>query len=240
MILHRLLPAPGDELDVEAPGARDRLLEWYAPRDAEGIRCNLVVTIDGRAAGGDGGSDSLSSRTDRMILGVIRESADAVLVGAGTVRVEGYRLPSRAPLAIVTASGDLAGHRLEPREGAAPVVVLTTLAGAERARASLAALPHRIEIVDETGFSIAQAVGSLRELGFRSLVAEGGPSVIRALLDADLLDELCLTTTPRLGGRALPLLGGGDAPLTPWQRTQLLVDADGLAYARWSRVSASS
>lgn len=235
MNLRRLLPAPGDELDVEAPGARDRLLEWYAPEGAEGIRCNLVVTIDGRAAGGDGISDSLSSRTDRMILGVIRESADAVLVGAGTVRAEGYRLPSRAPLAIVSASGRLDGHRLAPREGAPPVVVLTTAAGARHAAASLGALPHEVVVVAEQSFAIADAVGALQRRGLRSLVAEGGPSVIRSLLEADLLDELCLTTAPRLGGRALPLLGEGDAPLTTWQRTQLLVDADGLSYARWSR-----
>lgn len=237
MILRRLNPAPVEEIDADAPGARDRLLEWYAPKPAVGIRINLVMTIDGRLAGGDGTSESLSSRTDRMILGVIRESAGAVLVGAGTVRAEGYRLPSRAPLAVITASGDLEGHRLQPRDGAPPVLVLTTASGATRADASLPHLDHRCIVVSADGgpFPIADAVGALRDHGIDRIVAEGGPSVIRALIDAELVDELCLTTVPHLGGRALQLLGGADAPLTDWHRTQLIADGDGLAYARWSR-----
>jgi len=242
VILRRLIPGPVEEIDDHAPGARDRLLDWYSPAEAAGIRINLVMTIDGRIAGGDGTSDSLSSRTDRMILGVIREPSDVVVVGAGTVRAEGYRLPSRAPLAIVSASGNLDGHRLAPREGAPPVLVLTTASGAAHADAALAHLDHRcIVVADGPGpFPIADAVNALRERGMTSIVVEGGPSLVHALIVEQLIDELCITTVPRLGGRALPFLGVMDAPLSDWHRTQLIVDAQELTYARWSRVVAPS
>ena len=115
-MLRRVWPASDvAELDVDAPDARATLLDWYTPHDGDYLRLNFVTTLDGRAAGADGTSGSLTSTTDRMILGVIRQYADVVLVGAETVRREGYLRPSRAALAIVTASGDLTGHQLDSR-----------------------------------------------------------------------------------------------------------------------------
>ncbi len=103
MILRRLVPA-GPELDLDD---RPALLDLYRPPRSTWLRLNMVATVDGAAAGSDGTSESLTNRADRRILGVIRELADVVLVGAASVRAEGYQLPKRAPLAVVTRSGDL-------------------------------------------------------------------------------------------------------------------------------------
>src|SRR5690606_14521112 len=88
---------------------RARLRELYR-RDAgaRGIRVNLIASIDGSAQGDDGTSASLSSRADRAVLGAIRAESDVVLVGAATLRQEGYLVPRTARLAVLTVSGDLA------------------------------------------------------------------------------------------------------------------------------------
>ncbi|MDP3209548.1 MAG: hypothetical protein Q8M65_10400 [Rhodoglobus sp.] len=113
MILTRVHPGPAERVD--AASDRDRLLELYRA-DPGSLRLNLVADISGSAAGTDGTSDGLTSRSDRKVLGVIRELSDVVLVGAASVRAEGYQLPRRSRLAILTSTGDLGGHRLTDDE----------------------------------------------------------------------------------------------------------------------------
>lgn len=237
MILRRVTPGPADELDTEHDGARARLLDWYAPGEGESIRLNLVTTLDGRVTGDDGTSESLTAGADRMILGVIREHADVVLVGAESVRAEGYRLPKRAQLAVVSGSGDLTGHGLEPREGAAPVLVLAPMAAADAVSRSLGAVPHEHVAVSDRGGSLAapDLLAALRARGVARVVCEGGPSLAALLLAAGLVDELCLTTVPRLGGSGLRLLPDTGPALSRWAPRQLLTDDEGVLYARWAR-----
>ena len=78
MSLQRVLP-PGASVDPDAPGARQALLDDYEPDPGATVRLNLVTTLDGRAAGSDGTSETLTTRTDRMILGVIRQSTASAL-----------------------------------------------------------------------------------------------------------------------------------------------------------------
>jgi riboflavin biosynthesis pyrimidine reductase len=135
MILRRVHPGPAESLELDADGTRQRLLELYAPPEGQWLRLNLVTSVSGSAAGSDGTSETLTSAVDRRILGVIRELADVVLVGAESVRAEGYVRPKRTPLAVVTGSGDLAGHRIA---GTGPaVVVVCPPEAVERARASV-------------------------------------------------------------------------------------------------------
>jgi hypothetical protein len=86
---------------LEDDGTRSWLEDLYRPASPVHVRLNFVASVDGSVIGADGSSDSLSSVVDRRILGVIRELADVVLVGAGTVRAERYVLPaaprSRSP-----------------------------------------------------------------------------------------------------------------------------------------------
>lgn len=240
-MIRRVVPTAGGELDEDAVGARQTLLDWYSPHDREYVRLNLVATLDGRAAGADGTSESLTTRVDRMILGAIRQHADVVLVGAQTVRREGYVRPRRAALAIVTASGDLTGHRLdEPpadhktASGPPPVFVVTTEKGAKAAAhsapgARLLILPGRADGHLEPAAVVAQ----LRDAGLPGIVAEGGPSFAAQLLGASLVDELCLTVMPTLGGPALPLLGSNAVSISMVSAHQLLLSDDGAQFGRW-------
>jgi riboflavin biosynthesis pyrimidine reductase len=76
-------------------------------------------------------------------------------------------------------------------------------------------------------------VEALRSLGFDRVVCEGGPALAAQLVDADLVDELCLATSPRLGGGDLRLLGNRGADGKPLELRQLIVDDAGGLYARW-------
>ena len=221
-------PAPAEELDLDAEGARDRLLEWYRPPRRDWLRTNLVLSANGSATGPDGTSESLSSGADRRILGVIRELSDVVLVGAASVRTEGYQVPKRSRLAVLTSTGDLTGHRLAP-ELAATVTVVGPAAAVERAGAELPGA----ELLELAGPSDAAAViGALRAAGYRSIVCEGGPSLAGQLVAAGLVDELCFTTSPVL----TPLRVGaltGDLDTTRLDLGQLAVDDTGNVFTRW-------
>lgn len=235
MTLRRVVPVAGGELEVEHPEARRTLLDWYAPHSPEHVRLTLVTTLDGRAAGPDGTSESLTTRTDRMVLGVVRQHADVVLVGAESVRREGLRRPRRAALAVVSLSGDLTGHRLDAdSDRTAPVIVLTTEAGAARAAASVP--DAAVVIIDPSSdgrIPPTAIVAALRDRGFAGIAAEGGPALAAQLLGAGLVDELCLTVMPSVGGPGLAALGLASAPFSRLSLRQLLVDDEGAQYGRW-------
>lgn len=234
-MLRRVVPVADAQVDVEHPDARRTLLDWYTPHSPEHVRLTLVTTLDGRAAGADGTSESLTSRTDRMVLGVIRQHADIVLVGAETVRREGLRRPRRAALAIVSLRGDLTGHRLDAdADRTGRVLVLTTPEGAARAAAAVPSAAVLALDTDGTGIPPAIIIDTLRAEGFAGIAAEGGPSLAGQLLGAGLVDELCLTVMPSIGGAGLAALGGPIGPISRLSALQLLVDDEGAQYGRWS------
>lgn len=229
MILRRVHPGPEERLELEAEGTRARLLDLYRPPAETWLRLNLVTSVSGSAAGSDGTSETLTSAADRRILGVIRELADVVLVGAQSVRAEGYVRPKRVPLAVVTASGDLAGHRITG--DGPPVVVVCPQEAVDRVRASLA--DAVIVTVPGPRMPPADIIAALRSRGFASLVCEGGPGLARQLVVGGLVDEVCLTTSPRLTGATLPLFGTEAFPEVAVSLAQLLLDDESSIYSRW-------
>lgn len=229
MILTRVHPGPAESLDLDAEGARDRLLELYAPPAGPWLRLNLVTSVSGSAAGSDGTSETLTSAADRRVLGVIRELSDVVLVGAQSVRAEGYLQPRRALLAIVTASGDLAGHRIVG-EGPA-VVVVCPPAAVDRVRQSLPGADTLT--VPGPRMLPVDIVAALHGRGLASIVCEGGPGLARQLISSGLVDEVCLTTSPRLTGVTLPVLGVDAFPEVAVRLGQLIIDDQSSLYARW-------
>ncbi|MEQ1735721.1 MAG: dihydrofolate reductase family protein [Rhodoglobus sp.] len=237
MILTRVHPGPIETVDPDAAAGRDRLLELY--RAAPGsLRLNMVADVSGSAVGTDGTSESLTSRSDRKILGVIRELSDVVLVGAASVRAEGYQLPRRSRLAILTATGDLTGHRLSD-DGARSVIVLCPPSAVSRVGETLPSA--EVIPVPASGHrpQIADAIASLRAAGPSTIVCEGGPSVAGQLLGAGLIDELCVTTSPQVGGGSLDMFAGGATP-TSLALRQLMVDDHGYVFARWSTRATSA
>src|SRR5688572_1564208 len=128
--VHRLLPAPARDLDDGGLAAH------YAYPDgltAPYVRVNFVASADG-AVSVEGRSGGLGTDGDRRVFGTLRELADVVLVGAGTVRVEDYRgarRPTRGrdlppPIAVVTGSADLDPEARLFTDTRVPPIVLTT------------------------------------------------------------------------------------------------------------------
>jgi riboflavin biosynthesis pyrimidine reductase len=126
--VHRLLPSP-----TARPIDDAALAAEYAYPDASApwVRVNFVASADG-AVSVEGRSRPLGSPADRRVFGLLRELADVVLVGAGTVRVEDYRgarRPTRGrttppPIAVVTGSAELdPGSRLFTDTAVAPIVL---------------------------------------------------------------------------------------------------------------------
>lgn len=202
--MHRSRP-DGPALDDAALAAH------YAYPDgltAPWVRVNFVASVDG-AVSVDGRSGGLGSDADRTVFGLLRELAEVVLVGAGTVRAEDYRgarRPTRGrgsppPIAVVTGSADLdPAARLFTDTRVPPIVLTLATADAGR-RDRLAAAGAEVVVLDRL-----TPDALLTELGRRGLhrvLCEGGPSLLGSLAAADAVDELCLTVAP--------LLAGGDA-----------------------------
>ncbi|WP_433787480.1 pyrimidine reductase family protein [Actinomycetospora sp. CA-101289] len=205
-------PEPADgELD------RDALAELYA-HDEGCVRVNFVASADGAVAV-EGVSGGLEAPGDKQVFGLLRELADVVLVGAGTVRAEGYRgartSPEREarrrargraavpPIAVVSTRGDLdPGAGLFTDTTVAPLV-LTTAVAADGARRALAATGAEVIAVsgDDPGATHPDAVlAALAERGLTRVLCEGGPALFGALLAAGRVDELCLSLAPQLVG----------------------------------------
>ncbi|QGQ20997.1 deaminase [Cellulomonas sp. JZ18] len=231
-------------------GEPDLLALFADAEDRAGthVRANMVATLDGAGAGPDGRSASISSPADRRMFRVLRALADVVLVGAGTVRVEGYReLPvaehlrdaraslGRAPhiaLAVVTRRGEVPA---DVRPGGQPPFVVTGPDGRDAAvRCVGAERVLQVPAVDGR-LDLAAALDALADRGVRQVLTEGGPSLLADLLAADLVDELCLTTTPLLAGPAAPGVLAGGSRLDPPAGAHLrhLLHAQGTLLARW-------
>lgn len=235
MIVRPALPTGGGPLDLETEAGRQRLVELYTPPRKDWVRLNLIASVSGSAAGADGTSETLTNPTDRAILRAIRDLSDVVVVGAASVRAEGYYLPRHAALAVVTATGDFSGHQIRSGSGRGALLVLCPPSAADRAAQTLGDTPHTVIPVASTSGQLdpASILDGLRTAGYHSVVCEGGPSLAAQFVRAGVLDEFCLTTAPVLNGAALPLFGGHGFPELRLHLSQLLVDDADFLYWRW-------
>jgi riboflavin biosynthesis pyrimidine reductase len=221
-VLHRLqLPGPLEEA-YGAFGLPDEVV--YA---------NFASSVDGVVAFEPGVRRSAGSLltdgrlSDRFLMGLLRACADAILIGAGTLRAEpehlwtpghvypdaavsfallraGLGLAPEPELVVVSASGRLPLQARALRKGA---TILTTPGGARRLELGLPAA-SRVETIGEgSEVELKEALAGLRARGLGRLLTEGGPRLAAGLVAGGLLDELFLTLAPVLAGRR-----GGDRP----------------------------
>jgi riboflavin biosynthesis pyrimidine reductase len=211
-------------------------MEFYRPPRPDWIRVNLIGSVSGSAAGSDGTSETLTNPADRKLLGAIRSLADVVVVGAASVRAEGYSIPRHAELAVVSATGDLGDHLVTSTGDQASFFVLCPASAVVRARETTAAARAQIVVVDDHDgrMSPAAIIASLRELGFTAVVCEGGPSLASQFVRAGVVDEVCLTTSPILNGARTPLFGGHEFVDQKLRLISLMVDDASGIYARWA------
>ncbi|MEN2740937.1 dihydrofolate reductase family protein [Microbacterium sp. X-17] len=237
------VPGTAGAFDPRTEDGRAWLHEAYALPDPEYVRLNMITSLTGSAAGSDGTSETLTSADDRAILGVIRAQADVVLVGAQTVRAEGYVVPRTARLAIVTATGVLDGHRLtlDAPADRARVLILSPADRADAVRDAVAPLGLRVVPVpvpvpnpgaSEGRPTPAALVQALRAEGLPRIVCEGGPGLASQFVAAGAIDEYCVTVAPVIGPIARPFVDVDAAHVPRTRVVGQLTDDAGFTYLR--------
>jgi riboflavin biosynthesis pyrimidine reductase len=197
-------PTPLDDAALTA------LYEHAGP----GIRMNFVTSVDG-AVEIEGRSAGLGNPADKLVFGLLRQYPDGLLVGAGTVRAEGYNavrldgerrawraargLDPYPRLIVISRRLDLdPTHRTLSEAPRRPIILTSRAAPPDRITALTAVadvLAHGDDEVD-----LPAAVADLRERGIGTILCEGGPRLFGSLTAADLVDEVCLTVSPLLAG----------------------------------------
>ncbi len=206
-----------------------QLDELYAVPSLPWMRVGMVSTLDGAATGSDGRSGSINNPADKRVFDTLRRLCDAVVVGAGTARDEGYRALAK-PLVVVSRRGEVPEQLRDAAPGA---VRLATCEAAEHLDESRAILgDDHVHVLGEYRVDLAGLKRTLAGLGLVSLLGEGGPHLFRDLLDQGVVDELDLTVVPRLvGGDHVRITNGPpvDVPLS----LALLLEDDGTLLGRW-------
>ena len=163
---------------------------------------NFVSTLDGRGAL-NGSTRALGGPADLELLLSLRAAADAVLVGPGTIRAEGYgrlvgpdRRPEPPPLVMISRRFDIPWEALLFEAPDQPVIIYGP---ADAPAPPDVAAP--VEIVRLEDVTPAAALADLYARGVRTLLSEGGPTLFRGLLADGLVDELFLTPLAADHGR---------------------------------------
>ena len=241
---------------VEGDPVADPLAPYAAvDRRVDGDSCwvmaNMVGGLDGSAAIG-GRVGALSAGTDSVLFRRMRALADVVVVGAETVRAERYgpvRLdddlraarreqgrPPVPPLAVVSRSlkFDWTTPAFAAAEEGARTLVITT-ADAEPARVDEARRHAEVVVAGDHGVDLHAALDALAGRGHRVVLCEGGPTLLGEVVAAGLLDELCLTLAPVMGGDPLPVaVSAPGAPVVGFRLAHVVGDGDTL-FLRYER-----
>jgi riboflavin-specific deaminase-like protein len=246
--MRRLLPDPG-------PTTVSAQLETYRPweepcRERPLVAMNFVATLDGRATI-EGHSGPIGSDADTAMLAGLRTRFDALMVGAGTMRVERYGrlvtkaetrelrerdgLPPEPLMVLVSGRLDLPWDAPLFTEGG-EVLVFTS------SEAQPPATESSVEVVRHPGaVNLVEAMRHLRrERGIRALLSEGGPHLHEQMQADGLVDDLFLTTAPKLSGGGAPRILEGPLPAVLDLELAWLLEQDGELFARYRRSATSA
>ncbi|MHA7306305.1 pyrimidine reductase family protein [Arthrobacter sp. TMN-49] len=247
-MIERIFPDPAILSDTEL--AAELLAAPVGSSAAPWVSFNFVSSIDG-AATVDGLSGQLGNSVDQRIFTQLRQNAHVILVGAQTVRAEGYGgellspqaqqarirqgLPAHPPLAIV--SGSLA---LDPGLDVftnAPVrpLILTVESAPEASRTALARVAD-IVTVGKDSLDVGLLIAALGARGLLRIHSEGGPTLLGTFAAANKVDELRLTVSPLLVGGAAGRIAHGPSGQLPRSMSLVsILKADSMLFLRYTR-----
>ncbi len=217
------------ELDRRDEPSDEELAELYAAPELPWLRVNMVSTIDGSATGSSGRSGSINNAIDHRVFHLLRSMADAIVVGAGTARAEGYG-PTDRPIVLVSRSGGVPDRLRGAEPGAVLMATVSAAEHLEEARELLG--PDHVLVLGSHRVSLTELREHLVARGWTNLLSEGGPHLLRDLVDQGAADELTTTFVPRLLAGRHPRIADGppvDVPLS----LRLLLEEDGTLLARW-------
>jgi len=240
---------PGEEV-------RDALAPYTAvdrrpPEGRPWVTAHMVAGLDGCTTVG-GRVGALSTAPDQALFTDMRTLADVVLVGAGTVREEGYGpvrlspersaartdrgLPPTPPVAVVSRSLEIDwGLPVFAQAPTHAPTLVVTCASAPADRLALAREHAQVVLAGEDAVEPGRMLAELSDRGAAMVLCEGGPHLLGQLVAGDWVDELCLTMSPKMGGDPLPVavFGRGD-PLRSFTLAHVLRDDETL-FLRYER-----
>lgn len=210
--------------DVDALSYVRSLELRKANADRPYVLANFVASLDGHATVGKD-SRKLSGHADRELFYALRERVDAVLIGTRTLKAEHYKR--------MLPQAERRERRLDAGLRAEPLAVTVTRSGQ---------VPRDIPLFEQEGVlvfkgvTLRETLASLRhDHQVQTLLCEGGPTLFRALLQEQLVDELFLTLAPALtGGAPGPAVVSGPPPETPTQlQLETALEHDGTLFLRY-------
>ncbi len=238
--------ATADPLDIYISDERP------APPGRPWVMINMIASIDGATAI-DGVSGGLGGPGDKAVFAAIRASCDWILVASGTARAERYRIPSptdrtrqarvaggRSPaprLAVVSGSLELEADlpMLATGDDEDPAVLIT---GDSSPQHRIEALSKVAEVVKtpQSRPTPASALAVLAAKGAEVVLVEGGPSFNAQFATAGLVDEFCMSISPRIvAGDSHRIVGGGPDTADLDFSLERLLEHDGMLFARYLR-----
>jgi riboflavin-specific deaminase-like protein len=231
----------------------ERLAGCYAINDRSrpSVRVNFVASVDG-AATDHGLSGGLSGKADKRVFDLLRALSDVILVGAGTVRAEGYGAMRLDPMSVrarrangltdqpvfAIVSGTLDLDPESPVFTKAPVKALVVTVGtSSQVKKEALSRVADVLVCGEDKLDVDVMLDAFAKRGLRQVLCEGGPTLFGTLLEADRVDELCLTISPLIeGGDAHRILVG-----TPEKARRVVLHhvlvSDGTLMLRYLRAS---
>lgn len=220
-----------------------RLKEYYpppsqAPHQRPWVRANFATTPNG-VIKISGTSSGVSGPPDKEVFRFLRNNCDAILVGAATARAEAYSTPRRsagAPpqLVVVTNSFDIAETSQYLDEQNPPLIATSRLSVSKNAdRIHRISNKAKVLAFGEDSVDFMELFSHLFTQGIRILLFEGGPVVFSQLLLDGLVDELCLTLSPRIASGTPTGIAdiGAAAPIEMTLAT--LFEADSYLFCRY-------
>lgn len=244
--MRQLYPEARDDVDPADCYDDPRRLQ---ARKRPWVFVNMVASADG-ATVVDGVTEQLGSPGDRHIFLLLRSLADAILVGAETVRAEGYGPPkvrsefregrsargqaALPRIAVVTRSLRLDwSSALFSDDSSRPFVLAP--ANADPARLGEASTCADVIAVGAPELDLGAALRQLSDDGIRALLCEGGPTLNATLLQQGLIDELCLTVSPSLvgGGGGAGIMGAAALPTVVGMHLESVLEEDGFLFLRY-------
>ena len=197
----------------------------------------MVASIDGSTVV-SGNSQALSSPADLSVLVGLRQISDVIIVGAATVRLDGYNPPSKPGLkvGVVTRATNLiedvdlasklftsgSGFLIMPQDANLGDDVNAKIASAE------------IKTV-RSGFGSVDLAAAMRQIDGTFAQLEGGAALNAAMFAADLVDEINITISPRVVGGGGPRLSSGAPEMLQHYKIAHVLEDDGFLFVRYLR-----
>jgi 2,5-diamino-6-(ribosylamino)-4(3H)-pyrimidinone 5'-phosphate reductase len=193
------------------------------------ILVNVAMTVDGKMDTASRRGATLSSPEDKQRVDRLRAGVDAIMVGGKTLLQEDPRLtiksevlrrqrerqgkpenPAKVGVVSFIGEADLPAPCDFLGAGPAEIILFTTGRTAPETIRRLEECRARVHILGDKWVDLSQALYILQSEGIRTLLVEGGGTLLAEVFRLDVVDEVTAYISPRIfGGASAPTLADG-------------------------------